>query len=406
MIGQAPDLIHADGPSTPAERRARRHADLLALMAQDGHERRVPSHLERGSAIQRIRRERERCLRLRILAVIRWAGWCGMPESVAVAEFGLSLRTIARWRGLVGKPAKPLGAPAATATPTQRRAVCDFIDIWGHHTGVPALCGHFPGLPRGELARLLALHRWRRYRDDRLVSYCACTWTSLGAVWAIDYTEPPTPIDGEFRYLLCVRDLASGAMLLALPCRFADADSTVAALVRLFAELGRPLVLKSDNGSHFTAGAVRDLLIGQGVTLLLSPPYTPAYNGACEAGLGALKTRTHHLAARDGDPATWTCNQVEAARLLANRLDVARLGATPEQRFASRAHVGDDDRQRFLATVTARTQQRWDEAAGTDQMPRPSFDAIRRQAITDALLGIGLLELRRRPVRQPLPSHF
>jgi hypothetical protein len=55
----------------------------------------------------------------------------------------------------------------------------------------------------------------------------------------------------------------------------------------------------------------------QGVTLLLSPPDTPRYNGACQAGLGALKTRTDHLAARDGDPATWTCNQVEAARLQA-----------------------------------------------------------------------------------------
>jgi len=84
---------------------------------------------------------------------------------------------------------------------------------------------------------------------------------------------------------------------------------------------------------------VRDLLRQQRVTLLLSPPYTPQYDGACDAGLGALKTRMHHLAARDGDPATWTCNQVEVARLQANRIDVRRLGATPEQRFANRSPI-------------------------------------------------------------------
>ncbi len=241
---------------------------------------------------------------------------------------------------------------------------------------------------------------------DRMQSYCACTWTNIGSVWAIDYTEPPVAIDGEFRYLLCVRDLASGCMLLALPCRFADAQTTVSALLLLFAGHGVPLVLKSDNGSHFVADSVRELLLHRGVTLLHSPPYTPQYNGACEAGLGALKTRTHHLAAREGDPATWTCNQVEAARLQANRIDVARRGSTPEQLFASRSPIDDQQRQQFLGAVAARSQQRWDDAVGTNLMPRPSFDVIRRQATTDALLGIGLLQLRRRPVRQPLPSYF
>jgi len=308
------------------------------------------------------------------------------------------MRTLCRWRDNVAEPAAPFGAPATIATPTERREISDFMDLWGHSVGVPTLQNHFPGLPKGELARLVALHRWRRYRDDRMQSYCACTWTRLGAVWAIDYTEPPVAIDGEFRYLLCVRDLASGCMLLALPCPHADADTTVAALVRLFAELGTPLVLKSDNGSHFVAGVVRDLLVLHGVTLLLSPPETPRYNGACEAGLGALKTRTHHLAARDGDPATWTCNQVEAARLQANRIDVQRVGSTPEQRFASRSPIGDAERQHFLEAVTACTQQRWDDAVRTNQMPRPSFDVIRRRATTDALNAVRLETTPKLPI--------
>jgi transposase InsO family protein len=368
--------------------------------------RAAPSHLERGAAFQKRRRERERRLRRHTVAVTRWAGWRGIASADVADAIGVAPRTLARWCDEVGKPAAPLGAPPNITTPSQRRAISDFLDLWGSTLGVPTLRDHFPGLPTGELARLIHLHRFRRYRDDRMQSYCACTWTSIGSVWAIDYTQPPVAIDGEFRSLLCVRDLASGCMLLALPCRSADAATTVAALVRLFAEHGRPLVLKSDNGSHFTADLVRDLLNLHSVTLLLSPPDTPRYNGACEAGLGALKTRTHHLAARDGDPAVWTCNHVEAARLQANRVDVAKRGTTPEQRFASRAPISDQDRQRFLDAVAARAQQRWDGLARTNHLPRPSFDVIRRQATTDALLGTGLLYLRRRPVRQPLPSYF
>jgi uncharacterized protein YjbI with pentapeptide repeats len=46
-----------------------------------------------------------------------------------------------------------------------------------------------------------------------------------------------------------------------------------------------------NNGANFVVDQVRDPLRQQGVTILLSPPYTPRYNGACEAGLGALKNR-------------------------------------------------------------------------------------------------------------------
>ena len=60
---------------------------------------------------------------------------------------------------------------------------------------------------------------------------------------------------------------------------------------RLFLALGAPLVLKTDNGTHFTAESVELLLREHGITRLLSPPYLPAYNGACEAGHGSVKTR-------------------------------------------------------------------------------------------------------------------
>jgi len=35
-----------------------------------------------------------------------------------------------------------------------------------------------------------------------------CTGTDPARVWAMDFTEPPAPINGLYRYLFAVRDLA------------------------------------------------------------------------------------------------------------------------------------------------------------------------------------------------------
>jgi hypothetical protein len=35
-------------------------------------------------------------------------------------------------------------------------------------------------------------------------------WTVPGSVWAMDFAEPPAPVDGVYDYLFSVRDLASG----------------------------------------------------------------------------------------------------------------------------------------------------------------------------------------------------
>ena len=77
-----------------------------------------------------------------------------------------------------------------------------------------------------------------------------------------------------------------------LPVLDQSAESTIDALQWLLLEHGPPLVLKSHNGSSFIADEMRRSLDGWRVRPLFSPPYTPEYNGAIEAGNGALKTRT------------------------------------------------------------------------------------------------------------------
>ena len=42
------------------------------------------------------------------------------------------------------------------------------------------------------------------------------------------------------------------------------------------------------------------------------------YNGSCEAGIGSMKTRTHHQSVRGEHAGDWTCADAEAARQEAN----------------------------------------------------------------------------------------
>jgi hypothetical protein len=53
---------------------------------------------------------------------------------------------------------------------------------------------------------------------------------------------------------------------------------------------------------------------------LYSPPGRPQSNGSIEAGIGALKVRTHYQAVRQGRPGEWTLEDAEAARQEANTL--------------------------------------------------------------------------------------
>ncbi len=109
----------------------------------------------------------------------------------------------------------------------------------------------------------------------------ALCWRRVaGTVWAVDFTDPPSPVEGQFGKLLLVRDLASGQTLLALPCTDESAETAVAALTSLFLQYGAPLVVKSDNGSAFGSEAFAALLAAHRVIWQPSPPRYPQYDGA------------------------------------------------------------------------------------------------------------------------------
>jgi transposase InsO family protein len=173
----------------------------------------------------------------------------------------------------------------------------------------------------------------------------------------------------------------------------------------LFVVHGAPLVLKSDNGPAFTAEATQALLASAGVIPLLSPPYTPRYNGAIEAGIGSLKTRTERHAARAGHAGDWSSDDVAAAQAEANALSRPH-GAdqpAPEQIWQARRRLSAVERVLFQATVARlRDQESARVGLATDGSPDTrKARRVERVAIRRALGEHGLLLFSRR--RIPLP---
>jgi transposase InsO family protein len=270
------------------------------------------------------------------------------------------------------------------------------IGLLGPRTGVAPLQALCPGMARREIADLLRRYRRAWHRRRRLLTR-VLHWTRPGAVWAIDFAEPPQPVEGAFARLLAVRDLASGYQLLWLPVPDESSAAAAAALASLFRQHGPPLVLKSDNGSAFLSGEVEALLAGWGVWPLFSPPRTPRYNGACEAGIGSMKARTHHQAARQGRPGEWTCDDAEAARREAN--ETARPwgvhGPTPAEAWQGRRRLDAGERAAFAAEVGRRRREarRTQGYAAGAALDRTAGAAVDRVAVRDALVARGLLRI-------------
>ncbi len=219
----------------------------------------------------------------------------GYTLSQAANFFHLCPRTLRQWQADTRQQLPHvhlMGRPLARATVGDRNLVIDLLDDLGPATGVPTLRTCFPSLARVELDDILKRYR-RVWHKLNLELIHRLRWPIPGRVWAIDFSQAPSPIDGRFPYLLAVRDLASGQQLLWQPAVTLTARVAQDALAALFDWHGSPLVLKMDNGSAFIAEALQKLLRPE-VTPLFSPPYYPRYNGAIEAGIGSLKPEPRH----------------------------------------------------------------------------------------------------------------
>lgn len=355
----------------------------------------------RGHARQRQARQRELVLRGNIVKLIHWTANLGLSLPETADQLHLSPRTLRHWldRFRIAMPAiHLLGRPTLRSSLEDRTAVLDVLKELGPATSVATLRDCFPWMPRAELDDLV-----KRYRRVWQKRYHAAPhtlhWQRIGAVWAIDFSEAPCLIDGIHPYLLAVRDLASHQQLLWLPVLDPTAETVIESLHMLFTIHGAPLVLKADNGSAFIADATQRFLAPFGATLLFSPPHMPRYNGAIEASIGSLKTRTERYATRAGHPGYWTPDDVAAAKTEANATarPQGETGPTPDELWQSRRGITPDERRLFQDTV----HRRRDELGAKDNVTAKEERGMQRDAIRRALVEHGILLFSRR--RIPLP---
>ena len=397
-----------------AEDEAEHRDRLERLQAERGAARKRPRR--RGQAGQQQRRQLENEVRQQAVAFARELRAAGSSQAQAAALLNVCPRTLRSWDARCQArrlDLVPLGRPALRPEPATRQAVLDVLRETGGQTSVAALQEQFATCARAELTELLGRYRhvlWARYPEIQHVLH----WLVFGSVWAIDFAVPSLAgaaalpaIDGRFPYLLAVRDLASGYVLAWLPVTVATAALTRAVLAQLFAQYGRPLVLKLDNGSAFRDAGLKRFLDEAGVFLLYSPPHCPAYNGSIEATIGSLKTRTQRQAQLLGRPGVWTSADVLAARLQANLAQPRRLrGATPAEVWATRRPLTDLERVRFtLALERERFAERTAQGISLDEeLDHWDHSAVDRKALPRALGEHGYLLFRRRRIHLRITS--
>lgn len=350
------------------------------------------------------RRRREHAARRRTASFTEQLADRGWTYRRIARFLRIAPRTLWRWRHDLAETPTSLGRPVARSPLVTRTQILRALDATGPGLGVPTLREHFPQVARAELADLLTRYR-RVWRERNRVPLEVLEWTIPGRVWAIDFTHAPSTIDGQYRYLLAVRDLASGMTLLWHPVTEMTAAEATTALAGLFTVHGTPLVLKSDNGSHFTAAAMQNLTRMHRVAHLFSPPYYPQYNGSIEAGIGSLAGRTMAAAARRGHPGEWTWDDVSTAMRDANETARPRgpSGPSPTTLWTNRTAIREEEGERFTARVNSRI------GAGADcglWEPGLCLDReIARAAIHLALVECGYLRSERRrilpPIRRP-----
>jgi transposase InsO family protein len=350
-------------------------------------------------------------IRKEAVACYHW--WHDQDLSLAQCSqlLHLAARTLRAWDYACRAEAirlRPVGRPPTRSPLPVRQAILDYLKLTGPGVGVPTLQEQFRDVARGELADVL--RRYRAVCRARFVAYRRVLhWQSPGRVWAADFTEPSCggraaslpPRAGHHPYLLAVRDLASGVTLAWAPLPNLTEEVTQAALARLFALHGAPLVLKVDNGSAFRAREFQAFLQAAGVLPLYSPPSCPGYNGSIEAAIGSLKRRTEEQARGQGRAGRWELADLRAAQAVANGSHPRRLnGRTPTAVWQSRPALDCLQRVVFALTVARERMQVRDELRipQEEMLDHWRGSAVDRRAIERALVEHGYLLFTRRRI--------
>ncbi len=323
-------------------------------------------------------------------------------------RLGISPRTLRHWRRqdrLGTQQPCVTGRPCRESSRCEKMEALDFMHRTGPHVGLPTLRAALPHLPRCQLLDLQRDYR-RWFRKHHRQGQQRLRWHRPGTVWAVDHSEAPVLIDGVFKTIFAVRDLASGMQLAWLPVPSTAAEHAIPIVESLMQAHGAPLVLKSDNGSAFISDDWSRLLRHWHVTALYSPARHPQFNGSIESGIGAMKVRTEMLSITHGRGGSWTEQVMQAARYQANHLH--RSERDPHrsafQRWHNRQSITDKERAEFRLVLDANTekvQNQVEQADPSSCISPKQAKRITRKAITQTLVELDLLSVTWRSI--PLP---
>lgn len=293
--------------------------------------------------------------RRQVVAFSHWAQQTGATLGATARALAMSPRTLSDWRRRCFQDQlhiPPRGRPCHAAQRERLRDVLSFLEHTGPATGLPTLRQRYPDVSRAVLAELLTDYRGA-YRRKHVRLQAELHWLRPGSVWAMDFSHPPQLIDGCFRAIFSVRDLASHQQLFWLPVSDETAETAIDALHGLFFEHGPPLVLKCDNGPGFVAHDMKQFLDDHSVFPLYSPPYYPRYNGAIEKANRTHKETTEHLAEQAGRAGYWTSPDLHAARRQLNQLTrpSGHRGLTAETVWTDRDPLTLAERHTFLEHI-------------------------------------------------------
>jgi len=314
------------------------------------------------------------------------------------ALLGLSRWTLRGWRqrhrkGVLGT--NLLGRPAYRCTDKTKQEIEDLAEAVGLKVSVRYVRERIGHVPRAVTERVVREHKKELRRQERN-NKLRLNWEEPGRVWSCDWTEPDMPVDGVFHQILAVRDLGSSFNIGALPSVGRSAVMACLVMEHLFMVHGAPLVLKTDGGSEFIAHEFKELLASYNVIHLVSPPNYPPYNGAIEAGIGSLKTHTFHEAVRRGRLRTFTCDDVQAGRLIANETSRpwGPKGPSPDSVWKNRTPINREERENFIRSHSE-NREHYGKLCTKNGTERKKGE---RRAVEKTLVDAGCLVIKRRRI--------
>ena len=122
--------------------------------------------------------------------------------------------------------------------------------------------------------------RGRLWLNDRSCIRLRAAWPNH--VWSYDFVMDRTHDGGSFRMLTVIDEFTRQCLAIVVD-RKLNSDTVLHCLTDLFVQHGPPDHIRSDNGSEFTANAVRAWLARVGVKTLFIEPGSPWENGYNES---------------------------------------------------------------------------------------------------------------------------